>query len=357
MLYQNIEWHNAAELLDGDGNAVVPLAARPTLAEWKVPPREFLEAGATGKWVSRVPDALRRKLNPLAAVNALQTTGVELRFNLRSERATFVLCCNDRPGIAEIYQGDFWVASHVVGTSPTEIRVQLPGNLAELSERAAAHRLPFDGRLTRVLLPWRPPARLISIEGDFEPPRPDQTPRRRLLMYGSSITQGSHSSSPSGTYAFRTAARAGFDLVNLGFGGGAHLEPEMATYIARRKDWDVATFETGINLGGIGPAAFAERVDSFIGTFARDCPDRWVFCLGVLTCGHDLRGDYLFAKYREIVRDRVRTAQLPKLVYVDGRSLLTSPGGLSADSVHPSPHGMDEIASNLSTVIAKHMIH
>ena len=57
----------------------------------------------------------------------------------------------------------------------------------------------------------------------------------------------------------------GVDLINLGFGGGACLEPEIADYIAGRQDWDFASLELGINLlRQVEPEEFARRVDYFV---------------------------------------------------------------------------------------------
>src|SRR5690606_33281884 len=120
---------------------------------------------------------------------------------------------------------------------------------------------PFDARLTRVILPWQPPLRLHQPPvGDFEPPRREQLPRLRMLSYGSSITQGNGAITASGTYASRVSQLLGVDFINLGFGGGAHLEREMADYIASRTDWDLATLEMGINMGRLGYDLFHERV-------------------------------------------------------------------------------------------------
>ena len=59
--------------------------------------------------------------------------------------------------------------------------------------------------------------------------------------------------------------------------------------------------------------------------------------------------------YRAVVRETVATLDYPRLVHVDGRDLLHDVQGLCADLVHPSLAGMEEIAQNLSTQIARVM--
>jgi lysophospholipase L1-like esterase len=72
----------------------------------------------------------------------------------------------------------------------------------------------------------------------------------------------------------------------------------------------------------------------------------------VFLCHDDLTGGGRARRFREIVRETVRRAGLPKLVHVAGDALLTSLHGLTADLVHPSPFGMEEIARNLAAVMA-----
>ena len=352
MRYQNLEIHNVAELLEGDGSAITPASSLAAFAADQASVEPYATADAEGLWCSRVPNALRLSLNPKALVQAVHAAGAELRFNQHSESVRFVLKCNEAPGIAEVYQGSFMVGWHVVGTTATPITVTRPPNLDVLIRLTEEHRLPFDARLTRVLLPWRPPVRILSMEGDFEPPQPGQTPKR-YLAYGSSITHGSTSIRPTGMYAARTAQLLGADLINLGFGGGAYLEPQMAEYIASRTDWDFATLETGINIPGMGPEKFGKLAEQFISTIAGAHRDKWIFCTGVYTCGADYLGENWAAEYREVIKEIVSRLNLPRLVYVDGRALLPSLTGLTTDLIHPSPAGMEEMARNLSAVISK----
>jgi lysophospholipase L1-like esterase len=350
MLYQGMELHGVSELLAGSGLEVLPPPAQEWarqnggLAGW-----EAQQAGPL--WITRVPDPLRRSLNPLAQINALQATGAEARFNLRGERVRLVLQCM-APAVAEVHYGGFFAGWHVIGTQPTELELTRPANADVLERLAREKGMGFDPRLMRVLLPWRPALRLVEVEGDCEPPQPGQTPARRYLAYGSSITHGNAAVRPSAMYAHRVAQLLGADFLNLGFGGGAHQERGLADAIATRTDWDFATLEMGINLLGIAPDDFAARVEYFVNRIARAHPDRWVYCLDVFLCHDDLTGGGRARRFREIVRETVRRAGLPKLVHVAGDALLTSLHGLTADLVHPSPFGMEEIARNLAAVMA-----
>jgi len=346
MRHGDIELHNVHQFLEGDLASLLE-GKRQTLSGCA--DRVADAGGDEGYVISRIPDELRRTLNQSARTNALQATGCEARFNLKGEKARITLKSVDAPSIAEVYQGSFLVSWHVVGTEPTTIEVGRPGNLDLLARVAGEKKLSFDANLTRVAFPWRPICRWLGFEGDVEPPRDGQVPKTRWLAYGSSITHGNLGLRPKGCWAARTAEGLGVDLVNLGFGGGAHLEPQLAEHIAARDDWDFMTLEMGINLiGSIDVEEFARRVEYFVTTIAKAHEDEWIFAIDLFTCRWDFARDPKVERFREVVAERVRQLALPKLVHIRGDELLTDASGLMTDLVHPSPAGMEQIASRLA---------
>jgi hypothetical protein len=332
MIYEDVELHNVAEI--------------------------FAIAGEAGKGLCRIPLDLRAELNASAQANAIQTPGCEIRFNLRGEYATVTLQMTGRPAVAEIYYGPFLVAWEVVQLEPTELVITRPERVEVLRSIAGERRSPYAPGLFRVALPWRPPVRLHGIEGDVSPPDADQTPARRLLAYGSSITHGNNSVGARNGYAMRTADHLGVDLINLGFGGGAHCEPEMADYIAARGDWDFATLELGINMvSWLETEAFAARVDYFINTIAAAHPEKWLFCIDMFPFYMDFQPESeRNHAYRAVVRETVERLDSPKVVHLDGRNLLKDATGLCADALHPAPAGMEAIATNLASTVQKMMV-
>jgi hypothetical protein len=331
MIYKDVELYNVHELLD--------------------------EGDDGSKTFSRIPNALRLGLNSSAMNNAVATPGSEVRFNLTGDEARITLKdtgASPVPAIVEVYQGSFLSSVHTIGLDPTEVVVTRHANTDRLGELTRSHDLPYDIGLSRVILPWRPPCRLLSIEGETTLPRADQTPDVRYLAYGSSITHGSNAVRPTGTYAMRTAQFLSVDLISLGFGGGAHLEPSMADYISGRDDWDFASMELGINLlGSIEVEEFERRVAYFIPTIARAHPDKWIFCIDVFPCRWDFAADPKADAFRTVVKKQVEALNLPKLVHVSGMDMLSTMTGLTADLVHPSPSGMEEMARYLAGVMSR----
>ncbi len=308
--------------------------------------------------LTRIPDKLRTTLNEGAKSAALSAAGCEIRFNLKSETGKIILRLKGEPGVffpvAEVYQGAFKSASYSIGAEPTEILIAFPQNIELLDKIAKEKNLPFDSRLFRVILPYSSAIEIPEIEGDFSPPAKGQTPQTNYIAYGSSITHGSTAIRPTGTYAMRTAQLLKVDLINLGFGGGAHCEKQMADYIAERNDWDFATLELGINMvGGFETAEFKKRVEYFIQKIATAHPEQWIFCIDLFTFAADF--DPASTKqneFRKIVKETVEKLNMPKLIHLDGREILKNVSGLMAeDLVHPSPEGMEEMAKNLSVVV------
>lgn len=324
-----VQFHNVAQLLpadDGDG--------------WRM---------------CRVPAALLEKLNASARRRAFSTAGCEIRFNLVGDEARIHLKFAETRGegarwlavLASVCHGDYQVGSTVVRDSWTEIVVRRPN--ADLPGAGRQGQV-FDPALVRVQLPLHPEVRIRSIVGDVAPPRRGQSPSRHYLAYGSSITNGFVASEPGAAYPARLSRMLGVDAFNLGLGGGAHLEPEVADFIGGRRDWDFASLELGINLvgGSMTPDEFRARVDGFLPRLVKQRPDNWIICTDIFTCMHDFRRNPKVAAFRAIVRDAVKAIGSARLVHLDGRELLADPRGLSDDLLHPVSDGFAEIAEKFA---------
>jgi len=320
---------------------------------------EELIPAADGEALSmtRIPNELRESLNDSAKMAALYPAGGEVRFNLQGDSAAVTLRAEAGPSVLEVFRGPFLFSWHVVQPGETRIEVSQLQSTQVLQKISRKQDLPFDPGLVRVILPYSQPVQLVGIEGETSTPNDSQVPRRRILTYGSSITHGSSAIRPTGTYAMRLAQSLGFDLINLGFGGGAHCEPQLADYIADRNDWDLATLELGINMvyrPEFTVEEFRRRVEYFVSRIVEAHPDKWVFCTDMFTFAADLGANPARnAEFRRVVREVVRQIGSPRLVHLDGRRLLSSIPGLTVDLVHPSPQGMEEIAYRFSRMILR----
>jgi hypothetical protein len=308
----------------------------------------------------RSPGLILRRL-PVDVLESANTCGCEIRFQLRGQSAVVKLRRpavdgGQKVGVVDVFHGAFqdtWPYSpQFVTSEESEIHIQKPADLDLLIKISRERNLPFHPQVVRVCLPYDLPCRFVSVEGDVSLPTSAQVPLLRYLAYGSSITHGGNANSATESYAHGIARELKADLINLGFAGAARLEPEMADYIASRRDWNFATLELGINVLGAWPVAeFAERADYFIGRIAGSYPTRMVFCTDLFTCHGDFAGDSLVAEYREVIEETVERLDMPNVRYVPGHSLLKSATGLTVDLVHPSITGMQEIARSFAKFI------
>jgi hypothetical protein len=316
---------------------------------------ELLEV-EEGIVLTRIPDRLRMVINERAQVMALQTAGVEIRFNLKSKEARIILKSKEEGTcMGEVYQGNFLSSTYLVNNRNSEVIISLPVNIEKLKEVSQREGHPFEAGLTRVILPYRATCVIVDIEGEFELPRKEQLPAKSYLAYGSSITHGATATRPTGTYAMRTAQLLGVDLINLGFGSGNLCEQGMADYIAGRNDWEFASLEMGINMvSRFDVSEFRKRVEYFVSAIAKAHPDKYIFCIDMFTFYMDMEKEEQRHKlFRKVVRDVVKEVNSDKVIHIDGRKLLRHWSGLCTDIVHPSPSGMEEIAWNLAGIMSK----
>lgn len=331
MKYGNIELHNVCGILENDGNP--------------------------GIGISRLPLAILPHINKGAANQCSNGTGCEIRGMLpEGGEARVVLQRvqdNTTVPVASVYHGCFCGQTVVVDQVPTEIVIKTHDRLGCMQVAAQQASHPFAPQLVRVRLPPIHTVRILSIEGDLTYPDPGTTPDKTLLCYGSSITHGASATLPEGTYAAQCARTLGYDLINLGFGGSAQMDPPIAEHIANRTDWDVATLEMGINVRNWPVETFHAAVEKFVGIIVDAHPRKPVFCIDLFTYFADFEEKPTLAVgFRDAVREIVAALDSPYVHHIDGREILTEAAGLRTDIVHPSDIGMQEMGLNLAAQIA-----
>lgn len=306
----------------------------------------------------RVPATVGTDLNEMARDRVRHATGGEVRFVPESPDGEVELTVSapERTRV-HVFWGSFQPTQATeIDATPTTLSLGVPERLRDLNADIDTGR--FDRFVCRVLFERCVPVALHDVTGDCRPPRPAELPDRRYLAYGTSITEGAKASAPHLSYVSHVARNRGYDALNLGSSGSAHLEQSMADYIAERDDWDVATLALSVNManGEFSPAEFEERADYFVNTVAAANPKKPVACVTLFTYFADVTasGDADYADaFRQALRDVVARSPHENLSFVEGTELLTS-SGLTWDLLHPSDEGMrtigDGLAAHLATV-------
>ncbi|MRX08979.1 lipase [Pseudoduganella sp. FT25W] len=214
--------------------------------------------------------------------------------------------------------------------------------------------LPTGDKTIEIWLPHDETTELVDLRANAAI-TPTTSGKRRWLHHGSSISQGSNAASPSGIWPAVAARQAGIDLMNLGFGGNALLDPFTARTM-RDLPADLISVKMGINLVNtdlLRLRAFVPAVHGFLDTIRdghpttplllispvycpihEDTPGPCLFDLPALSEGRLLfraagsRSDIRQGKLTlRIIREQLqaivkqRQANDPKLHYLDGTEL------------------------------------
>jgi hypothetical protein len=173
--------------------------------------------------------------------------------------------------------GDTLVIDLAAGTA--EVR---PGPVATLRFEG----LPEREKDVELWLPHDETTVLVELRSDAPVEPLSSAARRVWLHHGSSISQGSNAATPSGTWPAVAAIAAGVDLVNLGFGGGALLDPFTARAM-RDVPADLVSVKIGLNLVNtdlMRLRAFGPAVHGFLDTIRDGHPDTPLLVVSPLFC-------------------------------------------------------------------------
>lgn len=306
-----------------------------------------------GDRLLRVPEAVGAALNEGARERVRHPTDSELRFVPGDDDATIdVTLSSPEPAQVRVFWGAFqpWQPTEV-GPEPETLSLAVPDRLAGLAAgRDDTGR--FDPRVCRILFERTPAIAVHDVSGDCRRPAPGELPDRRLLAYGTSITEGAASSATHLDYVSHLARTLEWDVLNFGCSGSAYVDSAMADYLASRADWDVATLALSINMAnqGFPVEEFRERAEYFVDQVAAAHPEKPIACLTLFPFHEDVveGGDpEIGVGYREALREIVEASSRENLLLVEGTDLVDL-SGMTADLLHPGDVGMGQLGRRLA---------
>ncbi len=146
--------------------------------------------------------------------------------------------------------------------------------------------LEGDDKLVEIWLPHNEIVELGVLRSN-SPLRAVASEKRPIWVHhGSSISQGSNATSPTGTWPAIASRTAEVDLVNLGFGGNALLDPFVSRTI-RDTPADIISVKIGINLVNadlMRLRAFGPAVNGFLDTIREGHPDKPLLVMSPIYC-------------------------------------------------------------------------
>ncbi len=234
-----------------------------------------------------------------------------------------------------------------------------------------------------IWLPHNEITELVALRTDAPTEALPDRGRKVWLHHGSSISHGSNAESPTTTWPALAATQGGVELVNLGFGGSALLDPFTARAM-RDTPADLISVKIGINLVNtdlMRLRAFAPAVHGFLDTIREGHPTTPLLVVSPLLCpihehtpgpaAPDLSslsaGMLSFLATGEatdrtrltltVIRDELsritaqRAAEDPNLSYLDGRDLYGEADFAELplpDQLHPDAAGHRRIGERFA---------
>ena len=146
--------------------------------------------------------------------------------------------------------------------------------------------LSAEAKDVEIWLPHNEITELVALRTDAPVEAVPQPGGKVWLHHGSSISHGSDAESPSTTWPALAASRGGVELINLGFGGSALLDPFTARAM-RDIPADLISVKIGINLVNtdlMRLRAFGPAVHGFLDTIREGHPTTPLLVVSPLLC-------------------------------------------------------------------------
>ncbi len=241
-----------------------------------------------------------------------------------------------------IRQGDQWIFAGVGRPTDNSTTAKIVQNMEE-GEKECLLYLPLYDEINRLE---------IGVSGkSFIKPSNDPF-RKKVLIYGSSITQGASASRPGMAYPARLSRKSGIHFINLGLSGNGKMEPSVADMItdieadayildcAANPSPDEITQRTGYLVNAIrerhlnAPIIMIQSVVRESGNFDTKVKAR--------VAGQNRNFKLEFEK--------LKSTGVNDLYYIEGELLGFDHEG-TTDGVHPNDLGFDRILNAIETPI------
>ncbi|MFJ4981649.1 GDSL-type esterase/lipase family protein [Streptomyces coeruleorubidus] len=146
--------------------------------------------------------------------------------------------------------------------------------------------LPAREKDVEIWLPHNETTELVALRTDAPVELVPDRGRRVWLHHGSSISHGSDAASPTAIWPAIAASLGGVELINLGFGGSAMLDPFTARAM-RDTPADLISVKIGINIVNgdvMRLRAFGPAVHGFLDTIREGHPDTPLLVVSSVHC-------------------------------------------------------------------------
>lgn len=309
---------------------------------------EEIEESTNGIRLYRFPKNVMNKIGKgyFNRYVARMTTGCEIRF---VGEAMITLGALEEDGFVEIFRGDFQITKQLLRKGE---KCTIHCTYGHSIDKYPTHsNMKYSKDVWRIIFAHDFCGIIYNVDAysDIRPPRKDETPPKKILAYGSSITHGACSNLYSLSYLARTGTLSNAQMLNKGMGGSCFCEKEMGDYI-RSAGCDCIMLELGINMmDTFSPDEFYDRatyiVNSALSTRKKVALISPYMHFRDFSQNNDERE--LSAKFHWLCEKIA--AENEELIFIDGLQILSDTSQLSADLIHPSMYGHNIMAERLSS--------
>ncbi|MDE6655611.1 MAG: hypothetical protein K2J85_01315 [Anaeroplasmataceae bacterium] len=268
--------------------------------------------------------------------------GTELRFVMDSLFFDLKLRSDKEDSKVYVFFGDFMYKAYPLKEGIiTNLHVEIPEKF--LKHRESIKEYTYHPKLIRILIGYSGYVSYIGLNtyGKRRPPLEEELPKKKLLLYGSSISHGSEALEYINSYAFILSRLLKMDVLNKSIPGSCQAEDIMCAYL-KQIPCDIAFAEFGVNVLTLySIEEYQTHLDMLLDSFQA----KKVYFTSVLDNGNLFEPESI--SYRNMIDFRGYARSIAKYTYIPPQELLDDFSSLTADFLHPSDYGQMRIALNL----------
>ncbi|MFC3803476.1 SGNH/GDSL hydrolase family protein [Cohnella sp. GCM10012308] len=309
----------------------------------------------------RLPAASAHALPPAVDMLADCPAGGQIRFRTDSPTVVVKAVLSGPPGMDHMpasgqcgfdaYIGDLGTQAYIgttrMSTTATEICHPLFERLAALP-REVTINLPLYQGVREIWIG-------IAPEAMIEPPVTYED-SRKMIVYGTSITQGGCASRPGMAYTNVLSRRFPYEFVNEGFSGNGKGEPEVARTLAEIDNPGLLVIDYVAN---VTPEGYRDTLPTFIGLYREAHPDVPILVVSKIRYAREafddaaLQGRLDTRAFGKETVERLRQEGDANIYFQDGDELLGDRfDECTVDGVHPTDLGFLRMADGLMPMLS-----
>lgn len=242
-----------------------------------------------------------------------------------------------------IKNGDKWQFAgigRVSGTCNAEILISRMDD----TEKECLLYLPLYDKVEKVEIGIEKKATISSNGNPFS---------KRVLIYGSSIVQGTGASRPGMAYPARLSRHTGINFINLGLSGSAKMEPEVAAMVAS-VEADAYILDCVPNTN---PQLITERTANLVHTIRSSRPDAPIIVVQSLIRETGYWDKVLGAQVKQqninVQKEVLSLLQkgIKNLYFITSENMIGNDHEGTIDGTHPNDLGYDRMITHIQPLI------